>query len=284
MSKILQFNPNSQVSDNVVQLFGADGQPVVKTEQPTQPKPTSAMVADYPHSQVSNRYNQVKTIDVVQALQSNGWEVSKYSEARVRDVDRRGFQKHYVTMRPQGGSNQINVGDTEMRLILTNSHDGTSAFKLQAGLYRLVCSNGLVISAGDIEHISIRHTSSEIEQEAIDGANRIAALSPQINQIIAKLRETELSPFSQLSFARDAAAIVWDKNPDYVNIPELIQARRDSDKGNSLWLTYNRVQESLVRGGISVAASNRHTRGINSPIRDMEVNKALFELAMKYAA
>jgi hypothetical protein len=242
------------------------------------------MNAEFPHSQVSNRYNQVKTIDVVNALKSSGWEVSRYSEARVRDVEKRGFQKHFVWMRPQGGSNQINVGDTEMRLLLTNSHDGSSAFRLQAGLHRLVCSNGLVVSIGDFQHIAIRHTNEEIEQEAIDGAYRIAAMAPQINEVIGKLQETTMSPFTQLSFARDAAKIVWDKNPDYVNIPELIQSRRNADNGDSLWAVYNRVQENLVRGGLSVTGSNRHTRGINSPIRDVEVNKELFELAIKYAA
>jgi len=276
MSKLIKtLNPDSS---NVVQLFDASGH-VIKTSAPV-----DALNAEFPYSQVSNRYNQVKTIEVVRALESDNWEVAKYKEASTRDPNKRGFQKHFVWMRPKGGQNQINVGDTEMRLLLTNSHDGSSAFRLQAGLHRMVCSNGLVVSMGDFQYISIRHTNEEIEQEAIDSAYKIAAMAPKINNIISKLQDLEISPSMQLSFARDAAAIVWDKNPDYVNVSELVRERRNSDKGDSLWSVYNRVQENLVRGGLSVIGSRRRTRGINSPVRDVEVNKALFELAVKYAA
>jgi Domain of unknown function (DUF932) len=34
-------------------------------------------------------------------------------------------------------------------------HDGTSADKLTAGLYRLVCSNGMMVSDGDIDSINV---------------------------------------------------------------------------------------------------------------------------------
>jgi hypothetical protein len=242
------------------------------------------MEAQFPHSQVSNKYNQVKTIDVVDALISHGWEVTKYREARVRNADRYGFQKHFVELRPKGSSNHMTVGDSELRVIMSNSHDGTSAYRLQAGLHRLVCSNGLVVSMGDFQHISIRHTAEDIEELAIDGALKIAAMAPKINQTIARMEEVELNPDQQLQFAKEAAAVVWIKKPDCVNIFELIQNRREVDKGSSVWKTYNRIQENITKGGMSINGSRRTTRGIKSPIKDMEVNKDLFELAVKFAA
>lgn len=269
--------------NNVIKLYGANGQLLNKSEE-TVGRPANAFSAEYPHSQVSNRYNQVKTVEVAQVLEENGWEVVKYAEARVRDPERRGFQKHFVWMRPKGRDNQIQVGDTEMRLILTNSHDGTSAFRLQAGLHRLVCSNGLVVSMGDIQHIAIRHTDPEIAESAVGAAVKIAAMAPKINEVLAQMQLVELNPEKQLDFARNAAKIVWEDKPDYINPSELLLMRRNADKGNSVWSTYNRVQENLVRGGLSVVGSNRHTRGINSPIRDIEINKELFELAFSYAA
>jgi hypothetical protein len=270
------------MTNNVITLFDANGQPI-NNQQVEAPKIIHAMDAEYAHSQVSNKYQQVKTIEVVKALESKGWEVTKYSEARVKDATRRGFQKHYVWMRPQGINNQIEVGDTEMRVILTNSHDGSSAFTMQGGLFRLVCSNGLVVSAGDIERISLRHTLEEIEEVAIDSAFRIAAMAPKINEVINKMREVELNPFTQLSFAKDAIAIAWDKKPDFVNPSEMLQQRRSADKGDNVWAVYNRVQENLIRGGLSTA-TNRRTRAINSPVRDIEINRELFTLATKYAA
>lgn len=269
-------------SNNVITLFGADGQPVNSVEQA--PRPSSPLYAEYPHSQVSNKYQQAKTISVVEALTNNGWQITKTASARVRDPERQGFQKHFVHLRPEGDKAKLAVGDTELRVIISNSHDGTSAFRMEAGLYRLVCSNGMAVSAGNFEHIAIRHTVEEIEQEAIDGAYRIAAMAPKINEVIAKMQDTHLSHDAQIVFATEATKLVWGDKSSNVNSAEFLQGRRQADQGDNLWLVYNRLQENLVRGGLSMVGSNRHTRGINSPIKDMRVNRDLFDLAVKYAA
>ena len=272
------------MTSNVITLFGANGQPVVSTVAPVEaPRSVSPVYAEYPHSQVSNKYQQAKTIEVVNALTEKGWQITKTTTARVRDPERQGFQKHFVHLRPEGDKAQLKVGDTELRVIISNSHDGTSAFRMEAGLYRLVCSNGMAVSNGSFERISIRHTVEEIEQEAIDGAYRIAAMAPRINEVIAKMQDTHLSFDAQTIFATEAIKLVWD-DTSKLNPAEFLQSRRHADKGDNLWLVFNRLQENLVRGGLTVAGSNRHTRGINSPIRDLKVNQDLFELAVKYAA
>ena len=271
---------------NVITLFGANGQPVLTSEAPAYgetPSPVSPVYAEYPHARVSNKYQQAKTIEVVNALTNNGWQITKTTTARVRDPERQGFQKHFVHLRPEGDKAKLKVGDTELRVIISNSHDGTSAFRMDAGLYRLVCSNGMVVSAGGFEHIALRHNMQEIEQEAIDGALRIAAMAPRINDVIGKMQDTTLTNDVQMMFASEALKLVWS-DTSKLNPAEFLQIRRTADKGDNLWLVFNRLQENLVRGGLSVAGSNRHTRGINSPIKDYKVNRDLFELAVKYAA
>jgi len=261
---------------NVVQLFGANGQPVNSNTN-------SPIYAEYAHYQVSNKYNQVKTIDVINALRDSGWEVSKTSTQRVRDESREGFQRHYAWLRPVLGK-KLEVGDTEMRVLLSNSHDGTSAFRLQCALHRLVCSNGLVVSVGDFSHIAIRHTEEDIQQMAIDGAIQIAAMAPQIDQTIKRMQEVELEPDAQLVFATEAMVMAWPhREPGFMSAQRLLQTRRAADQGNSVWQVYNSIQENLVRGGLT-ANNGRRTRAINSPVRDVKLNRELFDLAVKKAA
>lgn len=268
-------------NSNVIQLFGANGQPINQTSVIT---PASPIYTDHAHSQVSTRYNHVQTIDVVNALRDAGWEITKTATQRVKDESRNGYQKHYVWMKPMGNNNKLEVGDTEMRLLMSNAHDGTAAYRLQAGLHRLVCSNGLVVSIGDFSHIAIRHTSEDIEQLAIDGAIQIAAMAPKINETISKMRERQLTPDEKALFAAEAVAIAWpQKDAGFINADSLLITRRGDDQKSDVWSVFNSIQENLIRGGLS-ANNGRRTRAVNSPVRDVAINRALFQLATKKAA
>jgi hypothetical protein len=60
----------------------------------------------------------------------------------------------------------------------------------------------------------------------------------------------------------------------------LLQPRRKEDNGKSLWLTYNVVQEGLIKGGFSL--NNREARAIKNPLADFQINQDLWALAEKY--
>jgi hypothetical protein len=61
---------------------------------------------------------------------------------------------------------------TAPEVVVINSHDGACAFRLIAGLYRLVCSNGLMVSDGEIASIAVRHTGN-ILQDVVEGSYSI---------------------------------------------------------------------------------------------------------------
>ena len=69
-----------------------------------------------------------------------------------------------------------------------------------------------------------------------------------------------------------------------VDAATLIQVRRPEDEGTDLWNTTNRVQESLIRGGVSDHHRDKHgklrsvraLRGIDSKV---SLNKGLWGLA-----
>ena len=59
---------------------------------------------------------------------------------RVRDEGKREHTKHMIRLRH---ASQINGAEAN-EIVLLNSHDGTSSYQMLAGMFRFVCSNGLV--------------------------------------------------------------------------------------------------------------------------------------------
>ena len=95
------------------------------------------------HQKLSNKYNMVNTSKVIEVFNDLGWFVSKQQQKAVRNPENHSFQKHLVRLQHKDMTPAV-VGDTVPELILTGSHDGTSALKISIGAYRLVCLKFLI--------------------------------------------------------------------------------------------------------------------------------------------
>ena len=70
--------------------------------------------------------------------------------------------------------------------------------------------------------------------------------------------------------------------PAPVTAEQLIEARRPEDIGHSLWTTFQRVQENVIRGGQpgrSAQGRRLQTRPVGSIDRGVTLNRALWMLA-----
>jgi len=99
-----------------------------------------SVFADHARPGVSSRYTFVSTAQVVALLSAEGWEPVKASEQRVRLESRVGFQMHEIrfarcTDREAG---TFQIGSARAEMVLQNAHDGGRAYRIDAGLYRLV--------------------------------------------------------------------------------------------------------------------------------------------------
>ena len=62
----------------------------------------------------------------------------------------------------------------------------------------------------------------------------------------------------------------------------MLTPRRYEDRRDDLWTVYNRVQESLIKGGLSgrtVQGKNNRTRAVTSIDGDVKLNRALWVMA-----
>ena len=157
------------------------------------------------------------------------------------------------------------------------------------GLYRLVCSNGLCISDGEFEKISIRHTHDTefIRIVCSEAVKRV----PEIAATMTTMKNTEVTEEQKAELATEVMKIRKDVEEeekfdiDEATIMEILEPTRTEDEGDDLWTVFNICQEKMIKGGFSATGKNdkvRKQRRITSVKKDLEYNRRLWDFAMRY--
>jgi hypothetical protein len=236
---------------------------------------------------VSEKYAHISTEKIIDDMALLGWGVVDAKEVKARKKDFIGYQKHLVVFR----NNEIQItsedGDNVFpQILLTNSHDGKNAFTFTAGLFRMVCENGLVISSKEFENMKIRHYGYSFEelQEVI---KTMVEKLPLTVDSLNKFRSVELGQDQMVEFAKKALLTRFDeKELDNIKIDfnDLLTPTRPEDKGSDLWSVYNVVQEKLTHGMFNYGYGTkvRKARKIKNFNKDLELNEKLYGLALEY--
>ena len=236
------------------------------------------------HASRSEKYTYIPTIEVLRGLRKEGFEPFMVAQGASRVEGKAEFTKRMIRMRHAGGgASQARTEANE--IILINSHDGASSYQMLAGMFRFVCCNGLVV--GDVvEDIRIPHKGN-IQGEVIEGAFRVLDEFEAVNEHTDGMKALQLQPAEQGAFATAALALRFGERgegqpPAPITAEQLNQPRRIEDRGDSLWTTFQRVQENALRGGLSgrsVQGRRLQTRAVGSIERGVSLNRALWMLA-----
>lgn len=242
-----------------------------------------ALFTEEPHFDVSDKYHFIPTIDVIEEIKSLNWYPTSVQQSNVKDDEKEGYQRHLVRFRHF--DDLLNPKDNVVELLLFNSHDRSTAFSISAGIYRFVCSNGLVIADSVFESYKIKHIG-ERDNDVVQAINTITAFKPQLQQKIDIFESITLSQTEQESFAKSSIPLRFDNHLE-VNHTDLLIPHRDEDTKDDLYTVLNVIQENLLRGNIS--GTNKDTgraftsREITSISKDVEVNQGLWDIAEKIA-
>ncbi len=243
-----------------------------------------ALFTEQPHYDVSDKYHFIPTIDVVNEIKANNWYPVSVSEANVRDIDKEGYQQHLVRFRHF--DDLLHPQDNAVELLLFNSHDRSKSFSISAGIYRFVCSNGLVIADSVFETYKIKHLG-ERENDVATAVANITAIKPKLLDKINTLSSIELTQLEKESFARSSIPLRFDKHLQ-VNHTDLLTPHRDEDTSNDLYTVLNVIQENLLRGnisGVNKITNRRFTsKEITSISKDVDVNQGLWDIAEKISS
>ena len=234
--------------------------------------------------ETSTKYSHISTDKIIDDMSALGWGVVDAKQVRARKGV--GFQKHLVVFR--NDEIQITSEDNDNvfpQILLTNSHDGKNAFTFTAGLFRMICENGLVVSSREFENMKIRHYGYSFE-ELQNTIKSIVEKLPLTVESLNKFRAVELGQEQALDFAKKALEVRFGEDIENieVNLEELLTPTRVQDNGSDLWSIYNVVQEKLVHGmfDYKYGVKTRKARKIKNFQQDMILNEKLYDLALEY--
>ena len=232
----------------------------------------------------SPRYTFIPTEKVLIGLVQAGFVPVDARQTRSRSASPL-HARHIVRLRRRFETVQLR--DSAPEIIFLNSHDGSSAYQLRVGIFRVVCTNGLIVSRGAIPTFSVPHRGDVVDDvvaHALGIAERFDVLAVQVE----RMEQRRLFKDEQVRFAERALSLRYP-NPVQAGMPasQLLQCRRPEDAGDDLYSILNRVQENLLRGGLTRrSAMGRlvRTRRISSIKEDVRINSGLWDLAAEVLA
>lgn len=261
----------------------ASRSPVLRSDSPLSDdqihRVAPSIFAEAPHESRSQRYAYIPTATVLSELRKEGFQPFMVTQTRTRHEDRRDYTKHMIRLRH---ASQINARGEANEIILLNSHDGTSSYQMLAGMFRFVCSNGLV--CGDtVADVRVPH-KGDVAGQVIEGAYQVLHGFDRALESRESMQAITLHDSEAEVFARAALSLKYDDpdKPAPITESQILMPRRFDDRRPDLWSVFNRTQENLTKGGLHGRSANgrrQQTRPVQGIDSDIRLNRALWLLA-----
>lgn len=272
-----------------MEIFGIGDQ--VKTLDDIREKAPAVFTRGY-HPDRTDRYSFLPTDEILNSMTKLGWEPTYAKQSHKGKFDR-----HLIRLENPKLKGMVNIDGLTPQTIIDNSHNGYSPASIHMGLFRLVCTNGMVISVPGMfdqykfRHVGINQQELELSIEKI--ISNYDIMAPRLKLMMDRDMKAE----EKEAFAIDAIAsrepwrfmegkeILTDKVLELNNIDKLLAPKRGADQGEDLWKVFNVIQEKLVNGGyerLSDKGRKSTSRAIGDPAREIRFNKDLWEMAESY--
>lgn len=152
------------------------------------------------------------------------------------------------------------ISEYTPRIILKNKNNGTTAFTLTIGLYRYVCSNGLMLGETAF-YERIIHRKGVTFDTKMQRVHEIVAniLSTIDNLIYNKISELEKVSLTLNQMVEIVDALKYPKKLTKQCKFNIRIRKRDADSANNAWILFNLINESIrdMNGRNTQAAFDR---------------------------
>lgn len=251
-----------------------------------------SIFATQAHESRSERFQTIPTIEVLRGLEKEGFVPVGVKQSKTRDPGKAEFTKHLIRLRRIEDGEQYRVGGTTCEILLKNANDGTAAYDLMAGLFRIQCMNSMVAQTQTLDAVKVKHSGSlqTVQTKVIEGTYRVMEEAKAALAAPQDWGQIRMGKAERVAFAQAAHVLRFGDADGNVNTPiqpeQLLTVRRRADNENNLWTTFNVVQENVIKGGLTAygrvgdkpprTVTTREIKGID---QDVKLNKALWVLA-----
>ena len=246
-----------------------------------------AVYADEHSDNLSDKYEHYRTYQIIDNLRDMGWECWSAKQDKVYKKNQlpnaNCVATHSLRFARPADLDNIDKCDIFPNIVLYNSHNGRTSLSLQAGIFRVVCANGLVIPSVEGQVVTMRnkHLGINNTEELVMGRiDEILRKQSSLNEIVDRMKSVSINKEKQLNYAKKMAQLAYGEQQGNLYYSQLLKPRRPEDEGDSVWNVYNVVQENITKGGIKM---KRTTRPVNNIYRDKHLNELLWSDAYKLA-
>lgn len=247
-------------------------------------KTTPSVFTECGSEKTSGKYQHISTARLIDAMSTEGFVVVWATQSNCRLENKINYTKHMLRFRHL--SARPTPSGLYPEIVLVNSHDGLSSYRLMAGIFRMVCANGLV--AGNFySETRVRHQGNIIDQ-VIEGGYAVIDESREMIESAERMAGIALHPVEANQFAEKAHTIRFADTPlvDSIEPKKLLAPRRFADNKNDLFTVFNVVQENIIKGGVRGYTISPNawpkkitSRAISSIDQNITTNRALWSLA-----
>lgn len=182
----------------------------------------------------STKYSPISTEQIIEKLMSEGFFPTWATQTKSLKQESKAFAKHMLRFQRHDAT-QNNQG-LYPELVLINSHDGLSSYRLMAGLFRVVCSNGM-IAGQSYDEIRIKH-QGDVIGNVIEGTYKVIETANTMLDVSDEMASIHLNEDEKMLFAEAAHSLKFsDEEGGMIVAPKnLLQPRRYVDqKDNDLF-------------------------------------------------
>lgn len=247
------------------------------------------------HSSRSERYGYIPTTDILKGMRAQGFAVVSAIQGRTRVTGKAQFTKHMLRFQHvDHGLKYHALGGMAPEAVLVNSHDGTSSYHLMSGIFRSICTNSMIVMEDGATDVKVPHRANAIA-DVIEGSFEVIGEGSKRVEAATAWADVRLGKEEQMILADAAHLLRFGDAEGETHTPikagQLLFPRRYEDKGDSLWLTHNVIQENCVRGGLTGVQHYNGERpvrrvtmkAINGIDGDVKLNRGLWLLSHRMA-
>lgn len=252
---------------------------ILSNEQLKQQAPS--IFSDSPIESVSSMYHFVKTSDVLNTFREAGFFPILSGEAKSRTKEGQPYVKHLIQFRSLENLLKVPKNGLYYDICIKNSHNKTSSFTLELSCFRTVCSNLLTVSTDQLLYRRIIHKgfqASKITRAIEEMVNYI----PTVEKEIEQMKQVTLNNVESLALSKAAIDIRFDTLKHDIDPQELLAVKRDADSLPNAFNIYNRLQESIINGGINLKDKMSHkvlkSKSLVSIDEKINLNKKLYKI------